>query len=228
MKLAISLCVGLVVCQAVADVQTRPGSIEGYVADVDGGLLPGVTVDVSSPSLPAVQTLTSDSRGRFNVSQLAAGDYQLSLRLSGFRTARGAVEVKPGAASAVTFQMGVGSLSEVVTVRSSRPAASAQPAPQVASTGPIRIGGSIQEPRKIKDVMPAFPPEADQAGAEGIVVIDAVIGQDGSVNSARVIQGVPLLNDAALDAVRQWQFTPTRLNGRPIEVLATVTVRFVR
>jgi protein TonB len=174
------------------------------------------------------QTLTSDPRGRFNVSQLAAGDYQLSLRLSGFRAARGAVEVKPGATSAVTFQMAVGSISEFVTVRSSMPVAPAQPAPQVASTGPIRVGGSIQEPRKIKDVKPLFPPEADKAGAEGIVVIDAVIGQDGSVNSARVIQGVPLLNDAALTAVRQWQFTPTRLNGRPIDVLATVTVRFVR
>lgn len=228
MKLAISLCVTLVVCQAVAGVQTRPGSIEGSVADTDGGLLPGVTVEVSSPSLPAAQTLTSDPRGRFTVSQLPAGDYQLSLGLSGFRTARGAVEVKPGAASAVTFQLAVGSLSEFVTVRSAMPAAPAQPAPQVAPTGPIRIGGSIQEPRKIKDVKPVFPPEADQAGAEGIVVIDAVIGLDGSVNSARVIQGVPLLNNAALTAVRQWQFTPTRLNGRPIEVLATVTVRFVR
>ena len=228
MKLALSLCVALVVCEAVAGVQTTLGSIEGYVADVDGGLLPGVTVDVSSPNLPAPQTLTSDVRGRFRVPQLAAGEYQLSLRLPGFRTARGAVEVKPGAAAGVTFHMAVGSLSELVTVRSSRPAAPAQPAPQVASTAPIRIGGSIQEPRKIKDVTPEFPAEADQAGAEGVVVIDAAIGLDGSVTSARVIQGVPLLNNAALTAVRQWQFTPTRLNGRPIEVLATFTVRFVR
>ena len=228
MKLALSLCLALVVGQAAAGVQTMSGSIEGYVADVDGGLLPGVTVDVSSPSLPAPQTLTSNARGRFNVTQLTPGEYQLSLRLPGFRTARGAVQVKPGAASGVTFHMAVGSLSELVTVRSSRPAAPAQPTPPVASTRPIRIGGSIQEPRKIKDVQPVFPAEADQAGAEGVVIIDAAIGQDGSVTSARVIQGVPLLNDAALTAVRQWQFTPTRLNGRPIEVLATFTVRFVR
>lgn len=76
--------------------------------------------------------------------------------------------------------------------------------------------------------MPVFSPEADQAGAEGIVVIEAVIGRDGGVTSARVIQGVPLLNGAALAAVRQWQYTPTRLNGAPVEVLAAVTVRFVR
>lgn len=112
MKLAISLCVALVVCQAAADVQTRPGSIEGYVTDADGGLLPGVTVTVSSASLPMSKTLTSDPRGRFDVSQLAAGDYQVSLQLPDFRTARGSVAVKPGAASGVTFQMAVGSLEE--------------------------------------------------------------------------------------------------------------------
>jgi TonB family protein len=227
MKLAMSLCVALVVCQAAAGVQTRPGGIEGFVTDGDGGLLPGVTVAVSSASLQPVQTLTN-ARGGFNVPQLAAGDYQVSLQLPGFRTARGTVAVKPGAASVVTFQMAIGSVEEVVTVRSSRPAAAAQPAPQASATSPVRIGGSIREPRKIKDVMPVFSPEADQAGAEGLVLIDAVIGKDGNVSSARVIQGVPLLNGAALAAVRQWQYTPTLLNGAPIEVVATVTVRFVR
>jgi TonB family protein len=227
MKLAMSLCVAFIVCQAVAGLQTRPGGIEGYVTDADGGLLPGVAVSVSSANLQPAQALT-DARGRFNVPQLAAGDYQVSLQLPGFRTARGVVAVKPGAASGVTFQMAIGSLEEVVTVRSLRPAATAQPAPQAAPTGPVRIGGSIREPRKIKDVRPVFSPEADQAGAEGIVVIDAVIGKDGNVSSARVLQGVPLLNGAALAAVRQWQYTPTLLNGAPVEVLATVTVWFVR
>jgi len=174
MKLAISLCVALVVFQVAAAVQTRPGSIEGSVMDADG-LLPGVTVNVSAPNVVAPQAFTN-ARGRFSVSQLPAGTYQVSLQLPGFRTARGVVDVKPGAVSGVTFQMAVGSLEEVVTVRSSRPAAATPPTPQVASTGPVRIGGSIQEPRKIKDVKPEFSPEADQAGAEGVVLIDAVIG----------------------------------------------------
>src|SRR5262245_55547632 len=80
----------------------------------------------------------------------------------------------------------------------------------------------------VQDVKPIYPAEASAAGAEGDVVIEAVIGRDGAVTSARVLQGVPLLNIPALDAVRQWKYTLTRLNGQPVDVMATVTIRFVR
>jgi protein TonB len=60
----------------------------------------------------------------------------------------------------------------------------------------------------------------------GIVIIEATIGKDGSVRDARVLRSVPLLDQAALDAVRQWRFTPTLLNNEPVEVIMTVTVNF--
>ena len=108
------------------------------------------------------------------------------------------------------------------------PMAAPAPAPRVEGTGPIRVGGSIREPKKIRDVRPIYPAEAIAAGAEGVVIIEAVIGRDGTVQNARVIKGLPGLDDAALGAVRQWLFTPTMLNGRPIEVVMTVTVTFMR
>jgi protein TonB len=61
---------------------------------------------------------------------------------------------------------------------------------------------------------------------EGIVIIEATIGADGQVINARILRSVPLLDQAAIDAVRQWQFTPTLLNGVPVPVIMTVTVNF--
>ena len=90
----------------------------------------------------------------------------------------------------------------------------------------VRVGGDIKEPKKVKDQRPVYPPVAMAAKIEGIVIIEATIGKDGSVSEAKVLRGQPLLNQAALDAVNQWKFTPTMLNGQPVEVLMTVTVNF--
>jgi len=92
----------------------------------------------------------------------------------------------------------------------------------------VRVGGNIQEPRKIRHVPPIYPADAQAASATGYVVIQAIIAKNGSVKDARVIQSVPLLDAAALGSVRQWLFTPTLLNNVPVEVLMTVTVRFER
>lgn len=100
------------------------------------------------------------------------------------------------------------------------------PPPPVQPQAPVRIGGSIREPVKVKNVPPAYPPIAINARIEGLVIIEAVIGTDGVVNEARILRGVPLLNQAALDAVKQWRYTPTMLNNVPVPVIMTVTVQF--
>jgi TonB family protein len=96
------------------------------------------------------------------------------------------------------------------------------------SNGPvIRVGdGGITAPAKIKDVKPVYPPVAQAAGVQGIVVIEVRIEPDGTVGTASVVRSIPLLDQAALDAVRQWQFTPTLLNGQPVAVVMTVTINF--
>jgi protein TonB len=91
---------------------------------------------------------------------------------------------------------------------------------------PVRVGGNIKPPTKVKDVRPVYPPIAQSARVQGVVIIEATIGTNGKVTDARVLRSIPLLDQAALDAVRQWEFTPTLLNGVPVPVIMTVTVNF--
>ena len=90
----------------------------------------------------------------------------------------------------------------------------------------MRVGGNIKTPTKVKDVKPQYPPIAQSARVQGVVIIEATIGADGCVQNARVLRSIPLLDQAALEAVKQWQFTPTLLNGVPVPVIMTVTVQF--
>jgi protein TonB len=91
---------------------------------------------------------------------------------------------------------------------------------------PVPVGGQIREPQKVFGVAPAYPSIARDARIQGVVVIQAVIGVDGAVREARIQSGSPLLDQAALDAVRQWRYRPTLLNGVPVPVIMTVSVRF--
>jgi TonB family protein len=91
---------------------------------------------------------------------------------------------------------------------------------------PIRVGGDIPAPTKIHNVTPVYPQIAISARVQGVVVIEATIGPDGKIQDTKVLRSIPLLDQAALDAVRQWEYTPTRLNGEPVPVIMTVTVNF--
>jgi periplasmic protein TonB len=100
------------------------------------------------------------------------------------------------------------------------------PPPPPVSRAPIRLHAGMQAPRKIVNVPPRYPTHAQLAHIEGVVVLDAVIDPTGRVTDVRVTRSIQLLDQAAIDAVRQWRFTPTLLNGEPVSVLLTVTVRF--
>jgi protein TonB len=100
------------------------------------------------------------------------------------------------------------------------------PPPLPTPTAPVRPGGDLVAPTRIKGVQPAYPAIAQAARVQGIVIVEAIIGTDGKVRDARVLRSIPLLDQAALEAVRQWEYTPSRLNGVPVPVLMTVTVTF--
>jgi protein TonB len=100
------------------------------------------------------------------------------------------------------------------------------PPPPRAPQAPVRPGGNLRPPEKVHHVVPAYPSIARSARVSGTVILEAVIAEDGRVQDVRVLRSIPLLDDAAADAVRQWRFTPTLLNGRPVRVLMTVTVSF--
>ena len=91
---------------------------------------------------------------------------------------------------------------------------------------PLPVGGNIAPPVKIHDVSPEYPPIARAAGVQGVVVLEIVVDGAGGVRDGRVLRSIPLLDQAALDAVRRWRFEPTLVNGQPIPVSMTITINF--
>jgi protein TonB len=88
------------------------------------------------------------------------------------------------------------------------------------------VGGVIEAPTRVSYAAPMYPPIAQSARIEGTVVLEATINAQGLVESVTVLRSIPLLDRAAVEAVRQWRYTPTRLNGQAIPVIMTVTVTF--
>ena len=205
--------------------QSVPGTLSGSVYDSSGAVLPAVELTLEDAQQGKWQA-TTDSNGRFRFPSVAAGRYVLAASLAGFRPLRHEFDLQSARDwdRAITLQ--VGELQETIHVRESRVAAPRQGSqPQ---TQRIRVGGNIRVPRKEVDVRPIYPAAMREAGREGLVPLEAIIGLDGTVTSVRVLsaQVHPDFAIAAVDAVRQWQFTPTLLNGVPVEVVMKVSVRF--
>lgn len=92
--------------------------------------------------------------------------------------------------------------------------------------GAVRVGGNVRPPVKLVDVLPVLPEEAARAGVRGTVILEVTIDVDGTVKDARVLRSVPMLDTAALEAVRQWRYEPTSIGGKPVPVMITVSVAF--
>ncbi len=133
--------------------------------------------------------------------------------------------VGPGEVQASTNGIGVSTLGTLPPpVVETKP-----PAPPPAEPTPKRIsvGGSVQAARLLRQVTPVYPPLAKSARISGTVRLEAVIGPNGNVEQLRAISGHPLLTKAALDAVREWRYQATLLNGRAVEVATVIDVNFV-
>ncbi len=92
---------------------------------------------------------------------------------------------------------------------------------------PQRVGGHLRAPEKVYHVPPVYPAVAQSARVTGTVILEALITEDGSVADVTILRSVALLDAAAVEAVRQWRYTPTLLNGIPVRVIMSVTVTFV-
>jgi protein TonB len=108
----------------------------------------------------------------------------------------------------------------------SRQMPSPPPPTPAAHKGPYRVGGTVQAQKLIQQVQPLYPPLAKQAHIQGEVVIDSVIDTQGKVTHMKVVSGSPLLVQSAIQALQQWRYQPTLLNGQPVPVEMLVTVHF--
>jgi TonB family protein len=206
--------------------QGGPSALTVQVFDPTGAVLPGATLALEDAQGATRQAVTEGS-GTIQFDAVSAGDYTLEASLVGFRTLRTPFTL--AAASdwrrAVTLQ--VGDLQETVSVEARRP--SLPPAERAGGVvEPLRVGGNIRVPKKLNHVTPDYPQGMRDAGLEGVVPMEALIGRDGTVSSVRLLsaQVHPDFARAAEEAVRQWRFSPTLLNGEAVEVRMTVSVRF--
>ena len=92
--------------------------------------------------------------------------------------------------------------------------------------GAVRVGGAVRPPVQTKKVNPVYPQAAQLERVAGFVILEVIIGTDGKVREGRVLRSVAFLDEAAIEAVRQWEYTPTELDGKPVAVVMTVTVTF--
>lgn len=98
--------------------------------------------------------------------------------------------------------------------------------PKAATPQRVRVSQGVSQGLLIHQVKPSYPPLARQARIQGTVVLQAVIGKDGSIQNLKVVSGHPMLAPAALEAVKQWKYKPYFLNGEPVEVDTTINVNF--
>ena len=221
----------------------QPAALAGTVADQTGRPVPNVPVKVTDPATSATAETTTDQHGQFAVPNLAPGRYDVRISKPGFKTLAMSLVVRAGETGRVQGVLQLGRVAESITVMQGpitvKPGAGTPVAPGAARARHVAAapvddpcahsteGGCVTPPLKLADARPIYPVNHAQAGVAGEVVIDAVIRPDGSVAQLQPKpDSDPDFAAAAMHAIRLWKFSPTRLNGEPVEVGMTVTVKF--
>ncbi len=202
------------------------GNLTGTVSDPSGAMVPQAAV-IATGDDGNRQTTQSNDSGQWSF-HLPAGRYTIEVNKRGFEPyLREGVELDSSADVRLDIPLAVAPVVEVLDVVAPRPRPIATGTP-ARTPGRVRVGGNVQPPKPVKTVRPQYPEAARQLDIEGPVVLQAVIGTDGSVLAAQPSTGVnnPELVAAATNAVRQWRFTPALLNGVPVEVPTTITINF--
>lgn len=206
----------------------QQGRFSGVVRDASGAAIPRARLDLRTPGADGLREVVySNDSGEFSLDQIPDGVYDLTVAKEGFAllTQQNLV-FESGKTRPFELTLQVGRIRERVQVT-----ATGEPASLPRSTTPptrIRVGGNVQAAKLIYKSPPAYPVTAKQDRVQGTVVLRAVIGLDGSVTNLEPLNRAvdQRLVDASLAAVRLWRYSPTLLNGNPIEVVTEVEVNF--
>jgi beta-lactamase regulating signal transducer with metallopeptidase domain len=220
-----------------------PVTIAGTVRDQTGAVLPGVQMTLADTQTQKQSVAHTDASGRYAFRGIPPAEYQLSAQLAAFATVAKLMTLGPGSTVDYSITLPLGTVQEQVTVLCSSgspvdrigqltgaivarlsPVLSAQEPQQI-----VRVGGNVKAPRKIRDVKPTCPAAAPEG--ETTIRLAGRIGQDGLTVDLRSVSATPAaevheLVGAAIDAVREWRFTPTLLNNDPVEIDIAVEVVF--
>jgi TonB family protein len=206
----------------------------GRIVDPSGLPLPDAEIRLTAVNSDASFEARTDATGTFQLPDLPAGEYLLSARYPGFSSRRQRIQINGNVT--FTLQMQVGKLSETVTVRGGGGGAPETAARTVTTAagpgvapacGSTPVGGNLKPPKKLRDVRPRFKQSWVEANQQGSVLLEATIGTDGRIKNLEIVSpSHPDMEDEAMAAVSQWEFSPTYLNCQAVEVRMFVTVSF--
>jgi TonB family protein len=209
-------------------------TLRGVINDPSGARLPDAKISViQAPKGPVHDTVVaattkSGADGSYEL-QVAPGTWIFMVEVPGMAQLARRIQVDDKQASFIRdYTLNIGQINETVSVAGTRPANLPKPAPQAAKPQRIRVGGNVQAANLLRKVNPEYPRDLQNQGVEGTVELEAVISREGNIlnlhpRTKNVNEG---LIQSAMNAVNTWQYKPTLLNGEPVEVVTTITVRF--
>jgi len=216
--------------------QTRFATVSGTATDETGAVLVNATLALSNVRTQAKYEVRTDQSGAFEFVGLPAGDYAFEARVLGFAPLREDVTVGVGESLQKNVALKIGTVQETITVTADREQSDASrersrvataQAPRPRPCPNPAVGGCIGPPVKTKDVSPVYPASLADSGVQGTVILKGQLGTDGKMKDLQVVSSPdPALERAALDAVGEWEFAPTTLNGNVIDTPTTITVNF--
>ena len=199
-------------------------TVSGSISDPSGAAIPDAKILVLNPDTGAKQEAVTSADGKFSLSDTPAGQYILRVEKPGFASILQEFNLREDSKIDREFTMNVGHIQQEVGV-----AAKGTPAESPSPGAPkrVRIGGQVAQANLISKKQPVYPPEAKADGVQGTVELEAVISREGVPLEIRVISSPDDdLSQSALEAVGQWRYRPTLLNGNPIEVVTEVVVNY--
>jgi TonB family protein len=219
---SLAVCAALLALVPLASLRLlgQAGALSGGVYDFSGGAVPEARITVVNNDTGFSQTIASGPDGAFSFSQLAAGRYQVKVTRPGFAAyLRESVPIP----STLDVVLSLGQISESLVVSGKR----TQAVPPNPGPRRVRVGGSVQAAKLLDGPRPTYPPHAEQTGVQGRVLLQAVIRTDGTIGGLSVLSSRDTeLTASAMEAVRQWRYQPTLLNGQPVEVITTISVSY--
>jgi len=219
-----SVCLLFPIAAVHGQSQSSRGTISGIVYDASGAVIPHATVLATNLDDNSKETAIADAAGQYTLT-IPGAHYTLEFSSPGFKVHRSELKIAAGdRVRDYVITLDLGNVSERLEVIGKKPAAASA---QTSTPHRIRVGGNVVAAQLISKVAPIYPAYSQEKGIEGPVLLEAVISNEGSILSLKVVNSAdPYLARAATTAVQQWRYQPTLLNGQPVEVITTITVDF--
>lgn len=214
----------LVLVTVKTQAQTGSARLYGSVLDASGAAIPDAEIFVITKGRKEITRSGPD--GRYELAGIPGGEYTVEVRARGFALhTQSGVHLAETEGRQLDLKLQVGRIFETLTITGKKPPSAVAP---LAKPQRIRVGGNIQASKLLKMQRPEYPQHLQQQGIEGTVLLEGIISTEGQLISLRSLNSLvhPELTKAAMDAVTQWRYQPTLLNGKPVEVITTFTLNF--